>query len=270
MLLLTAFLFYISVTNSAEIFYANSEDKYFLKNIIGRELNENSLPEKFIKKITIFYYYAYETQIEEIDSFPMLKELIITNVNQANLPDFRNVSQLTCLQIFVTQISVIKKNKFNNELKKLVLKNNKIHRIEEGSFGEDIERINLRCNRINKFNPNWFKTKKKLLNINLSGNKISVVQENGFAEFSKLKNIDLSYNHIHTIKNSAFANGVTNFNEIFLNNNNLKYISEDIFGNKINVKHFSIYSNFLNCLSEKLLKNLNVYTKFQIEGEPLK
>lgn len=263
-MLLILFLFHI--TKSVEIFYGNIENKYFLNNISGVELNENIFPEKYITKMTIFYYYPNETQIEEVNSFPVLKEIIITNVNQTNVPDFHNVSQLTYLQIFVTQISIIRKNKLNGELKKLVLKNNRIYEIENGSFGWDLENINLRCNKIDKFNKNWFKTTKKLKVLNLGGNKITAIQENAFVEFSNLKNIDLSYNKIHMIGNGAFVNGVTDFQQLFLNNNKLKNISENIFGKKIKVKYFSINTNFLSCLPKKLLKTLSVYTKMQIEG----
>jgi Leucine-rich repeat (LRR) protein len=116
---------------------------------------------------------------------------------------------------------------FNSSLD-LDLSDNKIDRIERGTFKElpSLDSLNLNFNRIEQIPENSLPEHVKLLK--LSNNKLENVLENLFESLPQLITIDLQNNNIRELPANVFKNN-TKLNNILLGGNKIKFMSPETF-----------------------------------------
>lgn len=145
------------------------------------------------------------------------------------------------------------------QLEVLRFHNNKIDVIENEAFTNltALKRVYGSYNNLEYWNREWFGDSKALEILDFQFNKIRTIPRKAFESLSKLKQLYFDYNEIQTIHSDAF-NGLRYLDYLGLRNNRLKEIKEDIFPNKLKIRTLLISANYLNYLSNEVLKKISV------------
>jgi Leucine-rich repeat (LRR) protein len=152
-------------------------------------------------------------------------------------------------------------NNNNTQNEKVILNKNFVNQL---SKNKSICKDSIYISRagIEEINDNAFRSidcYAKIKSINLSYNKITKIQDNLFKQFINLKEIYLNNNLIEEIGNNVFNEDLE---EINLSNNKLKYINPEVFRNMRKLKKLNLSNNYLT------KENIGEITK-KINGERL-
>lgn len=194
---------------------------YYPKSDFGKfsltNSNVNKLRRGIFGSLTFQYIYIKKTTLKTIESgvFDRMTqtlercEITHCDVNEFPFNDLKRCSRLQVLRLTYNNITYIPDAAFGTVplLKKIYLDFNKIKYIGSYAFKDlpNLHELDLRHNKLVVLNNNAFAVKSKNINLNL----------------------DLSYNSIMMIRNSTFHNQCPK--NLYLNNNNLRSLSKDIF-----------------------------------------
>lgn len=228
----------------------------------------NETIEQNIVHIKVFRY-GMDQEILKIYNLPKLKNVYLNNTGQRTMTYFENVPMLEVIDFHDNEIELIMSHFFANTTATWIdLHNNQITFIENYSFGNDVSYLDLECNKLNEFSPNWFKNPNQLITLSLAGNYIEHIEKYSFENFTNLHRIFMSLNKIKTIESNAFS-ARTVFNGIYLSYNNLTELNPDIFQDKkIKISYFDIRHNNISFLSKSLINKLNFVYFPYIDGNP--
>lgn len=191
---------------------------------------------------------------------------------------------LHSLDFSFNAIASIKHDTFSgmNELNTLKLNDNALDAFPAGLCDtlENLYEINLQRNKINFLTNQTFAFNNKLKVVNLAENRISGVEATAFVAENiehlnlahnkiqvinftiprRIKRLDLKHNNISQINDNSFFNA-SELEELFLNNNALKYIPTKLFKFLNNIKYINFQENNLSMLPGELFNsngNLNL------------
>ena len=111
--------------------------------------------------------------------------------------------------------------------------------------------LNLKNNKITFIPNNAFIKLTVLIQIYLSNNEITIINSTMFNNNNKLMSIYLSRNKIHTF--NLNLNALQNLNILYIDNNHLKFLNENIF------KKFIIKATYLYIQNNKFTCFCNMY-----------
>ena len=164
-----------------------------------------------------------------------------------------------------------------NELKELLLTNNKITSIQTGAFAglPSLELLDLSSNQLKEVNETALIAIKALKTLNLANNLIEEVPKfievpnlhvvslqfnhllqlscNAFEIFSQLKVLDIGSNNIESLHNCSFE-GLTELEELNLKWNPIAEVELGTFVKTPNLKHLDFSYNKMTTLPDRLLE----------------
>ncbi|CAH1163203.1 unnamed protein product [Phaedon cochleariae] len=174
---------------------------------------------------------------------------------------FRNLPRLKNVQISYCDLKEIPKGVFNliPSMELLRIHNNKIDFIENQAFANlsSLKKVFGSDNALEYWHREWFDDSPNLEIMDFQNNKIRTIPRKAFAALQKLKQIYFDYNEIATIQSEAFV-GLKNLEYLGLRNNRLKAIEEHIFPTGLKIRSLLISANYLNYLSNEVLKKISV------------
>ncbi|XP_014471116.1 PREDICTED: chaoptin isoform X3 [Dinoponera quadriceps] len=260
-----------SLTNLQHLDFSNNKIRslpatsfHFLKRIKRIELQDNEIDN--IPKGT--FQGDIHSTLEEINfAFNQVKNL--------QTHTFVDLSALMTINLEDNAIERIERRAFMNmnRLKYINLRGNKIRDITDEAFQNlpDLEFLDLAYNKLNEFDFASFDQVGTLssFKVNVSHNEISRLWVNsttftppiGGNVQSNIKVLDLSYNNISDIMKYYFKPVEYSLTHLYLSNNELKNITQGIFGNMphlqwLDLRHNELYEVDFDCF--KNTKNLQV------------
>lgn len=265
MLLITFFSVQLICASSFELeFVGKIVTKFYWTNSV-----ENFKNEKYVQLIRVGKYEQGDSEVIKFANLSYLKYVMMENIGQIEVPVFLELPVLTTVNLARNVIThVLKKVLSEVPVRNVFLNQNKIRFVENGTFGNDIQWVNLACNNLFEFSENWFVNPRRLKRLNLAGNYLESLPENSFRNFYNLNDINLSYNSLIYLKSGTFF-GRSQYDWLFLNNNNLVDISSDIFRfGSITINNINIAANQLIYLPLALLNKINIEITANIRENP--
>ncbi|XP_039308071.1 chaoptin isoform X2 [Solenopsis invicta] len=252
-----------SLTNLQHLDFSNNKLKslsatsfHFLKRIKRIEFQDNEIAN--IPKGT--FQGDIHSMLEEINfAFNQMKNL--------QTHTFVDLSALMTINLEDNAIERIERRAFMNmnRLKYINLRGNKIRDIADEAFQNlpELEFLDLGYNNLNEFNFASFDQVGTLssFKVNVSHNKISRLWMNSttFASLSgvgsNIKVLDLSYNNISDITKYYFKPVEYSLTHLYLSNNQLRNISQGVFGNMPHLQWLDLRYNMLMELDCDCFKN---------------
>lgn len=252
--------------SSAPITFRNVEIKLYSmytykgnQTITGPAITKDLLPKTIVfDEIQIIDTHIPVLYKKSISDFDDLDELILTNdgIEDIQPGAFYNVPQL----------------------RKLVLKNNKIKTIREGIFNHlALGTLDLSLNEINNISPGAFDNMVELLNINLADNKLGYWDSNWLHNTPILTRISFQNNVLEKIPDNAFKNmaGVKHFGQLSLpinlifTGNKIKTISKTAFEDLQVINNLWLDNNQLESWDGKILEGINL-KELRLDGNKLR
>lgn len=133
--------------------------------------------------------------------------------------------------------------------------------------------LDLSNNNVTSLKPKTFTGNERLQTLSLSHNALEELPSFAFPALRHLKTIDLSHNRIAFIDKQAFGSLGNSVESIYINDNMLKTLREQVFIGLNNLKSLQLHSNPWNC--DCRLKNFRdwvvyrgLYTYPTACGEP--
>lgn len=176
---------------------------------------------------------------------------------------FRNVPNLKNFKITNCGLTYIRNGIFDAmwTIQRIYIHDNVINAIEDEAFTNlpTLKIVDVNNNQLKIWSNKWFTITNStaLETLNFQFNKIETLPKWAFVNMKSLRKIYMDYNEISAIGEGAFKN-LTKLQYLGLKYNRLKKISANVFSNNIKIKTLLIDVNFLNYLSNKLLKKLTV------------
>lgn len=167
--------------------------------------------------------------------------LTVANICELSQESLQNALNLQTLDLSANNLTVLPKAVFINapQLERLILADNQIAEIEDGAFS------GLR----------------KLQTLKLNGNRMKVLRSGTFVDLVHLEYLHFYWNHLETIETNALT--LPNLTEVFVGNNNLTVLPDDLFDGAPNVRYTDFSNNQLQRIGNAFAKcdnllNLNV------------
>lgn len=170
--------------------------------------------------------------------FDDLGSLLTLNLNRNKISKFNekcfnNMKNLAHLYLSHNNIESLNSNLFrnNNGLMMLHISNNSIEQLPKGLFkqNEQLQEISLDRNRLKEVTSENFEKNKNLIHIILGYNNINRIGPSVFHEMSYLEHLDLQFNEVSELPTEIFHNINNSLKKVFLNNNQLQEIDENVF-----------------------------------------
>lgn len=249
----------------------------------GKEKNITSFSGTFERKsfdnITITKLYVRQQDVQDIGAecvrhMVRLKTLIFWGcpVRSIYPGAFRNLPTLWNVQISYGNLTRVPAAVFEATptIKLIRLHDNHIHEIEEKAFSNlpDLKRLFMGNNKLRIWENSWFFNTTNIEIMDFQGNEIEIIPSKALFGMTKLKQIFFDYNEIKTIEPDSFLS-IHNLEYLGLRYNRLKELNEDVFPNKLSVRSLLIDANYLNYLSNEVLKKLSV-KDVTLDGNPWK
>ncbi|XP_018053036.1 PREDICTED: chaoptin [Atta colombica] len=235
---------------------------HFLKRIKRIELQDNEIDS--ILKGT--FQGDIHSTLEEIN-------FAFNQVRDLQTHTFIDLSALMTINLEDNTIERIEKRAFinMNRLKYINLRGNKIRDITDEAFQNlpDLEFLDLAYNNLNEFDFASFDQVGTLssFKVNVSHNEISRLWVNSTSFISSsgvsgnvqsnIKVLDLSYNNISDITKYYFKPVEYSLTHLYLSNNQLRNITQDVFGNMPHLQWLDLRHNGLIEIYFDCLKNTN-------------
>nr|XP_012136440.1 PREDICTED: leucine-rich repeats and immunoglobulin-like domains protein 3 isoform X2 [Megachile rotundata] len=141
-----------------------------------------------------------------------------------------------------------------SQLQGLKVNKNRLTRVPDMVFVENITHLALAHNSISDINGTALLTLRRLQNLDISGNKISVVRNGSFLAPNHLTHLNLNMNEIRVIENGSLDN-LTSLEELRLNKNHLTQL-KDLFTNLKKLRILEINRNELQTIQGLSLRGL--------------
>lgn len=259
------------IADSVEISYFESSDKkhplqrkYITLESNIATINDNVLPKttpsiKFVDYTGEFIHY-----IENLNELELIE---MNHISLSEVPEFKNLNKIYKISLNRNNIIYIKRQSFSNiPVAKILLMHNKIQKIEEKSFGTNLEILHLRCNDLTTISS-WFQAPEKIKTLNLLGNKIKTIKQGVLSKMTSLESLDLEHNQLLTLSDSL--PNKNSFYTIQLGHNRLTELKTSWFpSSKFSINwRFTVDFNNLTYIPKDLLKNMNSSQVF-IDGNP--
>ncbi|XP_018348156.1 PREDICTED: chaoptin isoform X1 [Trachymyrmex septentrionalis] len=235
---------------------------HFLKRIKRMELQDNEIDS--ILKGT--FQGDIHSTLEEIN-------FAFNQVRDLQTHTFIDLSALITINLEDNTIERIERRAFinMNRLKYINLRGNKIRDITDEAFENlpDLEFLDLAYNNLNEFDFASFDQVGTLssFKVNVSHNEISKLWVNNTSFISSsvvggnvqsnIKVLDLSYNNISDIAKYYFKPVEYSLTHLYLSNNQLRNITQDVFGNMPHLQWLDLRHNELIEIYFDCLKNTN-------------
>lgn len=237
------------------------------------------------------YLYLTSNEISEMDTVPQtLRVLSLAANNFTNVPSasLQTCTDLSYLNIGYNKIAEIDENCFvdwGEQLQTLLLRNNKITRLNYGSFNglESIKEISLSFNDIHYVYPNvfenisqtlkilelsfgiyrddfpteQFKCLTELMWLGLDNNNLKVISDESLTTLKELTYINLAFNRIMVLPRNIFIAEVhKSLAEVDLSYNTIVTIYTNTFDSLINLRIISLSSNRIVALERNSFYNM--------------
>ncbi|KAG5318298.1 CHAO protein, partial [Pseudoatta argentina] len=258
-----------SLTNLQHLDFSNNKIQslsatsfHFLKRIKRIELQDNEIDS--ILKGT--FQGDIHSTLEEIN-------FAFNQVRDLQTHTFIDLSALMTINLEDNIIERIERRAFinMNRLKYINLRGNKIRDITNEAFQNlpDLEFLDLAYNNLNEFDFALFDQVGTLssFKVNVSHNEISRLWVNSTSFISSsvvsgnvqsnIKVLDLSYNNISDITKYYFKPVEYSLTHLYLSNNQLRNITQDVFGNMPHLQWLDLRHNELIEIYFDCLKNTN-------------
>nr|XP_027195169.1 protein artichoke-like [Dermatophagoides pteronyssinus] len=253
-----------------------------LQGLIGlRELfasNNNILQllnETFMNTTGLEVLYLQHNAIHTItyNTFYRLQQLRLLDLSYNQIRHlhqslFKNTNQLQSLYLDNNLIddNGIEPGIFQElvELRDLRLQHNRLKHIRKGVFYSlpNLRDLDLQMNEIEIIES--LESLASLQHLNLQGNRLTIFNGQILSKFpSSLRYLQLSWNQLDSIQNETFR-GQNELEVIWLNNNHIKHITENVFNDLIHVEKLFLNHNEINLIDDdsfvsmKSLKYLNL------------
>ncbi|KAJ8928186.1 hypothetical protein NQ314_019248 [Rhamnusium bicolor] len=143
------------------------------------------------------------------------------------------------------------------QLELLKLRHNEIRLIEDQSFYNltNLKQIKLDNNKLEFWRREWFVNTTALEVMHFQFNKIKTIPKRAFVGFGKLRVIFFDNNDISEIQPDAFKE-IRSLEYLGLGHNKLTVLEDYSFPNTLRIRAFVISGNYLNYLSNAVLKKL--------------
>ncbi|CAB3402364.1 unnamed protein product [Caenorhabditis bovis] len=153
-------------------------------------------------------------------------------------------------------------------LKKLIVRNNTIHRVERGFFAgmKNLYRLDLSNNDISLIDADSFQDLRELRELFINRNFISDIEDFTFSKLKHLRQLVMLDNTLKSIKKNTFA-GLDNVEMLVLNSNQLNEIDWTAFSN---MKKLSELNLGKNKISKVELKGLPQLQKLYVPDNQVK
>ncbi|CAM1324330.1 Uncharacterised protein g8646 [Pycnogonum litorale] len=199
-----------------------------------------------------------------------LTELSIGNnkIEEFPLNSLRRLRNLVILKIMWNSIGKIRKDKFVRltSLKTLDIGCNQIEQIRGNIFWSmpSLSTLSLYMNKIRKVGVKSFESLTELESLDLSRNNIIDLQSDVFSSVVSLRTLDLSFNHLHTI--GQFLQNLPSLKELFLAENNIRYIDNDTFANSTNISILYLQDNAIEQIESGTFADLKNLIQLQLSN----
>lgn len=237
------------------------------------------------------YLYLTSNEISEMDVVPStMRVLSLAANNFTSVPSasLQACTDLSYLNIGYNKIAEIDENCFvdwGEQLQTLLLRNNKITRLNYGSFNglESIKEISLSFNDIHYVYPNVFENISRTLKIlelsfgiyrddfpteqfkcltelmwlGLDNNNLKVISDESLTTLKELTYINLAFNRIMVLPRNIFIAEVhKSLAEVDLSYNTIATIYTNTFDSLINLRIISLSSNRITALERNSFYNM--------------
>ncbi|KAL1489326.1 hypothetical protein ABEB36_014244 [Hypothenemus hampei] len=195
-----------------------------------------------------------------VRNFPTLRTLSLINANLTDIEPgaFQNVPKLEFLSLAVNRLTHIPRGVFNiiKSLKSVYLTSNEIESIEDAAFAElpNLKAVHLDHNRLVDLTGNIFFGSRRLSLVDFSYNQLTSITESAFDDLKSVTNVSrlnirLQRNQIKTVHERALNSlppirlhleynfltrlseivaQVKEFSEVFIGNNQIECIPDDV------------------------------------------
>lgn len=237
------------------------------------------------------YLYMTANEMTDIDVIPnTLRVLSLAANNFTTVPSnsLQGCTDLSYLNIGYNKISEIEENSFadwGGQLQTLLLRNNKITRLNYGSFNglDSIQEISLSFNDIHYVYPNVFENISRTLKIlelsfgiyrddfpieqfrclteliwlGLDNNNLKVISDESLATMKDLTYINLSFNRIMVLPRNIFIAEVhKSLAEVDLSYNTITTVHTNTFDSLVSLRIISLSSNRISTLERNSFYNM--------------
>lgn len=250
-----------------------------------------SIPSAIYNMNKLRYLYFTSNDISSIEYLPnTLRVLSLSSNNFTQIPNdaLLNCTELSYLNMGYNKVTSIEVNSFaewGQQLQTLLLRNNKIARLNSGVFNglESIKEISLSFNDIHYIHPQVFANISKSLKIlelsfsiysedypqeaigylnelmwlGLDNNNLKIIPENALMNLGELTYINLSFNRLTLIPKHLFLSEVhKNLLEIDLSYNSIEKITSNAFYGLELLQLINLSSNKIKCMEKSSFYNL--------------
>lgn len=247
--------------------------KFYSKDEIG--VNDVKSMRNVINKLPAYNYIDIkynenDVRIDRLEDLPFLEYIWMEKNNLRTIPSLRNIPKLLSVDFTKNRINKLEKSMFGEtNVSSIFLTHNDISEIEEGSFGPNVCWLQLACNSLTEFSPNWFTYPAKIQILNLGGNNIQYVKSTYFEKFTSMYDLHLSYNDLKQIDSGSLTFS-KHFTFLHLQNNDLRNLDSNIFQPSTSIDNLNLHYNNLSFLPEKLLTSIQVRHSINLVGNPWK
>ncbi|XP_071852343.1 uncharacterized protein [Apostichopus japonicus] len=219
-------------------------------------------------------------QMHIFSNLSSLEELLLSDNNLTTLPEhiFSDLISLQLLFLDSNKLGYLPMHIFSNlsNLDELLLNQNNLTALPEHMFASQTRlwELKLNNNSLTVLSGQTFSNLIYLQNLDLSNNKLASLPENIFFNQTRLWKLDLSFNYLTVMPDQIFADlsilrelylhgnrikhlprillpsegGHMNIRTVYLNKNNITYITEEVFRGLYNLKILLIFDNNIHTI----------------------
>lgn len=167
--------------------------------------------------------------------------------------------------------SVTRYSLWNSSPEVIDMRNNIIERIDRFAFiGKDrVKEIDISWNNISFIFPETFLFTLKLARLSLANNRLLTLHNGLMFSGNSLKIFDISYCHITSVQETTIKYGVSNLKELYMQHNQITYLSRDSLHSLTNLKLLNIGYNNLSFIDIDMIASLRGLTELKLENNPI-
>ncbi|XP_071852348.1 uncharacterized protein [Apostichopus japonicus] len=261
-------------------------DMISLQNLLLNQNNLTALPEHiFSDLISLQYLNLGENKLGSLpmhifSNLSKLERLYLDNnkLGSLQMHIFSNLSSLEELLLSDNNLTTLPEHIFSDliSLQLLFLDSNKLGYLPMHIFSNlsNLDELLLNQNNLTALPEHMFASQTRLWELDLSNNKLASLPENIFFNQTRLWKLDLSFNYLTVMPDQIFADlsilrelylhgnrikhlprillpsegGHMNIRTVYLNKNNITYITEEVFRGLYNLKILLIFDNNIHTI----------------------
>lgn len=212
----------------------------------------------YLKQLDLSYNKIINIEFEK-ENLGNLESLSIRNnyLTVIKHEHFQGLDSLQVLDLSDNKITRLESNSFKS-LKNLIsfeISNNPLNgNLEENTFEglNSLPSLDISCTLLTTIQNGSFNGMAQLINLNISRSQIKTLQFNSFIHTGAMETLDLSHNKIteFNINNTQ----ISNLNILYLNNNNIKALDSQNFGQMLHLTKIIISYNNLEQIETHAFK----------------